>query len=210
MSRRTLEIIANLNGRIVLVPATSRSIEQYRRIKVFQEYAPVYAIVSGGGVILQNGEIDGAWDGRRKNVVDSTRGEFERVFRLLQNDVRVERTKIIDDAFIFAKSASAQRVIDSLKRDAISFSILRHNEKIYVLPPGIDKGAALAEVKRRLVPSCVAAAGDSVLDIPLLNGADYALVPSREIAAKIKAPHILVNPETADFSVFVMEFAARL
>ncbi|MDR1126540.1 MAG: HAD-IIB family hydrolase [Treponema sp.] len=207
---RTLEIIANLNNRVMLIPATSRSLEQYRRIKIFHERTPAYAIVSGGGIILRDGEIDGEWDLYRKNIIDSAWNEFERLFHLLQNDARVERTKIIDDSFIFAKSASAPSVINDLKRNAVSFNILRHKKKIYVLPQGIDKGVALDEVRRRLRADCVIAAGDSDIDIPLLNRADYALTPSQELALKINAPHILVKPETVDFSVFVMEFAASL
>ncbi|MDR1215484.1 MAG: HAD-IIB family hydrolase, partial [Treponema sp.] len=206
--RRTLEIIAKLNNRIMLIPATSRSLEQYRRIKIFHERVPAYAIVSGGGIILRDGEIDGEWDVYRKNIVDSVRSEFERLFRLLQNDARVERTKIIDDSFIFAKSVSAQSVINDLKYNAVSFNILRHKKKIYVLPTGIDKGAALDEVRRRLGADCIVGAGDSDIDIPLLNRADYALTPSQELVLKINAPHILIKPETVDLSVFGMEFAA--
>jgi HAD superfamily hydrolase (TIGR01484 family) len=208
MPRQTLEMIANLNSRIALIPVTSRSIEQYRRIKVFHEYAPAYAIVSGGGVILQGDKIDEEWDMYRKNIVNSARGELERLFRLLQDDIRVEKSKIIDEAFIFAKSASAQRVIDDLKYNTVSLDMLYHNEKIYVLPTGINKGVALAEVKMRLNADCVIAAGDSIPDIALLNEADYALAPSRELAARVNAPHILIKPETADFSVFIMKFAA--
>ncbi|MDR0644915.1 MAG: HAD hydrolase family protein [Treponema sp.] len=215
MSARALELIANLDDRVVLVPATSRSIEQYRRVNISHERAPLYAVVSGGGVILRDNKIDEEWDVYRKSVIDAVQGEFERLFRVLQDDVRVEKVKIIDDSFIFAKSASAQGVIDDLEYGE-AFSVLRHNEKIYVLPQGIDKGTAITEVASRLDADCIIAAGDSDLDVPLLNEADYALAPSRELAAKIaaksaertKSPCVLIKPETADFSAFIMKFAA--
>jgi hydroxymethylpyrimidine pyrophosphatase-like HAD family hydrolase len=207
---QTLEIIANLDRGLFLVPATSRSIEQYKRIKLFHENLPAYAVVSGGGVILKDGEIDRKWELYRKNAVDSVRDEVERLLRLLQDDPRVSRVEIIDSSFIFAKSLVAPRVVDGMKLSAVSCGVLSRNEKVYILPPGIDKGSALAEVRRRLSAACVVAAGDSDLDVPLLNQADYALVPSHELAEKVSAPNVLVKPETVDFSVFIMEFAAGL
>jgi hydroxymethylpyrimidine pyrophosphatase-like HAD family hydrolase len=195
---------------VSLVPATSRSIEQYRRIRLFHTRPPAYAIAANGGVILKDGEIDGEWELRRKSAFDSVRGELERLFRFLQSDARVKRAEVVDGSFVFAKSAAAQSLVDDLRRNAISCGVLRLNEKVYVLPPDIDKGTAIAEVRRRLNAVCLAAAGDSDLDLPLLNGADYALVPSRELAEKVVAQNVLVKPETADFSIFIMEFAARL
>ena len=45
------------------IPVTTRTIEQFQRISLFQdEIIPEYAITSNGGNILHNGKQDGTWN----------------------------------------------------------------------------------------------------------------------------------------------------
>ena len=49
--------------------------------------------------------------------------------------------------------------------------------KVYFFPPGIDKGTALRRAVERFGPERVIAAGDSVIDVPMLRQADLVLIP---------------------------------
>lgn len=55
--------------------------------------------------------------------------------------------------------------------------------KVYFFPPGIDKGTALRRAVERFGPERVIAAGDSVIDVPMLRQADLALIPDAGAAA---------------------------
>mgnify|MGYP002626832092 CR=1 FL=1 len=52
-------------------------------------------------------------------------------------------------------------------------------QKIYLFPPKLNKGEALLQLKKLFNPDKVFCAGDSVIDVPMLNLADVAYSPSK-------------------------------
>jgi hydroxymethylpyrimidine pyrophosphatase-like HAD family hydrolase len=97
ISRKALAMLESLDKRIALVPVTARSIEEYRRIRIFERIVPPYAITSMGGVILKNGEIDKDWRGSREKTADPLKEKIERLYNKLKTNVHVSLMKIIDD-----------------------------------------------------------------------------------------------------------------
>src|SRR5690348_3965768 len=59
MSAYALERLQSLPQDIVFMPVTTRTVEQYRRIHIFQnECIPKYAVTSNGGNIIVDGQVD--------------------------------------------------------------------------------------------------------------------------------------------------------
>ena len=55
--------------------------------------------------------------------------------------------------------------------------------KLYFFPPGLSKGDALVRLRERFAPARVLCAGDSGIDVPMLEQADVAIVPKRGMVA---------------------------
>jgi hypothetical protein len=46
----TLENLKSLMDKVIFIPATTRTMEQYRRIKIFRDIVPKYAVVTMAAV----------------------------------------------------------------------------------------------------------------------------------------------------------------
>ena len=95
----------------------------------------------------------------------------------------------------------------ALYRGQTPLTVEPSGRKLYFLPPGLDKGAALERARRRFRPSLVISAGDSTLDLPMLQRADLALVPDASLALQVQGPEVRVCPKGRRFSEFVLETA---
>jgi hydroxymethylpyrimidine pyrophosphatase-like HAD family hydrolase len=225
MTARAREALADFQRYGALVPVTARSVEQYRRVRVFREFPPRYAIAAMGAVLLENDRIDEAWKARTRRIVRARRTALEAAADTLRRTKCVARTRFVDEAFLFARAdtgEAAAAVARALResRDAADFTIFHYHQKIYMVPLGIDKGTAVAEVRARLSSKGAVAligAGDSEPDISFLKIADAALVPTADFAKRLAEstsgaavpPEIIVRPPDADFASFIFNCALR-
>jgi Cof subfamily protein (haloacid dehalogenase superfamily) len=117
-----------------------------------------------GRLSLESEEKDGVPHTEVDDIVDFVRAHDEAPFKLL----------CIDESKDF--SALAARFEEVLESDCT----LVNSEPTYleVLPPGVNKGAMLAEVDRHygIPPERVAAFGDEMNDVELLKAAGHAVV----------------------------------
>jgi len=81
--------------------------------------------------------------------------------------------------------------------------------KVYFFPPGIDKGTALRRAVERFGPERVIAAGDSVIDVPMLRQADLALIPDAELLPRLPRERTRVCGRDCRFPDFVLENVLR-
>jgi hydroxymethylpyrimidine pyrophosphatase-like HAD family hydrolase len=203
MSPKAYERLQRLD--ICVTPLTARSIMQYQRIHLFRKAGTRYAICSMGGVLLKDDEIDTQWRAETKAVVREQRFAMDELFSLLLADDRVPLVKWVDGVFIFAKSKSALSIAQRAPRGQLS--LIGCGEKLYILPAAINKGFALQKLKKLVRPEKTICAGDSVLDIPMLNLADIAIVPNETLAAQVSAKQVIVLPAGANFAEFILELA---
>ena len=77
--------------------------------------------------------------------------------------------------------------------------------KVYFFPPGIDKGTALRRAVERFGPERVIAAGDSVIDVPMLRQADLALIPDAELLPRLPRERTRVCGRDCRFPDFVLK-----
>ncbi|MFZ5642851.1 MAG: hypothetical protein ACOY46_04575 [Bacillota bacterium] len=187
MTERSAVLLKDVAYRAIFVPCTTRTIEQYRRIHFFQDVVtPGYAVVSNGANLLVDGLID--------------TGYREKIFQLLSNDcmagedILKEYNKLAsslwaqpirnaDGAFhycIIDRDKAPLRELDDFSRWANDqkWEVSIQGRKLYLVPRVINKWSAIKRVVEMTGAEGVFGAGDSLLDLSLIKGADCAIAPA--------------------------------
>lgn len=174
-----------------IIPVTTRSIEQYRRIEFGKfGFEPEYALCGNGGALLVNGILDKPWAEWSSKIVRDCENELERCRALLERDAhRTFEVRFVDGLFLFTKSSAPLDTLEFLGESELCESFFT-GEKVYVVPKKLNKGAAVTRLARQLGATEFAAAGDSLMDISMLNAAQTAYftedLPEDMITAPIK------------------------
>jgi len=178
---RTLEA---LSAAAAFVPATTRTPEQYRRVHLLEK-PPAYAICANGGRLLVDGEDDPAWaEAVRARVADGCAPLADVQHHLAQsNGDFVLKQRTASDLFAYTvvdRSALPPRWVEDLTAWCAErgWRTSLQGRKVYCLPACLTKAAAAEEVARRVGASTALAAGDSLLDIELLEAADLSIRPA--------------------------------
>ncbi len=184
-TRETPDLLPQVVQRVHLLPITTRSIEQYQRIQWPDGTAPRIALTANGAVLLRDGQMDRAW--------------------------YATSVRCVEGVYVYAAYPdipAAERVA----RDWCGGSALQavvSGRKVYFFPPGIDKGTALRRAVERFGPERVIAAGDSVIDVPMLRQADLALIPDAELLPRLPRERTRVCGRDCRFPDFVLENVLR-
>ena len=162
---------------------TTRSIEQYRRIRFPEGFSPEYALTDNGGTLLVNGVPDPDWARRTMRLVQESSRGLERCRSVMEQDPgRNFEIRMVDGMFLFTKSTEPESMLRRLNEvSGAEVSCFATGAKVYALPAGLCKGAAVNRfagmLKERRGFSRIVCAGDSAMDIPMLNAADRAVLP---------------------------------
>jgi hypothetical protein len=186
MTKPAQALLRRLTEIMRFVPVTTRIPAQYNRIfGIKDELKPPYAIVSNGGTVLINGEVDQEWQQMVRAAVKdgcATHHEIGDLFTRIASPDWMKSTDLCDDLFysiVVDRDRLPIDVLEKLRGDlaGLGWSYSLQGRKIYLVPEHVSKGAAIEYVKARLSSTYVYAAGDSLLDESLLLAADYAISP---------------------------------
>lgn len=184
LTERAAALLAELGRRARFVPATTRTVEQYRRVNL-PGPQPTYAICANGGQLLVDGEPDRDWRREITARIAADAAPLDEVVSRLALSADPEWTRkrrVADEQFAYL-------VVD---RDRLpagwlpeltgwcaerGWRISLQGRKVYAVPRPLTKSAALAEAVRRSGAGTVLAAGDSLLDADLLLAADAGWRP---------------------------------
>lgn len=195
---------------LLLVPVTTRSTEQYRRIRL-PGGEPEWALCCNGGVLLHRGKADEDWRRETERSIAPALGALSRGIELLNRDPDVlNGARLVEGLFVFAKSARPEETLLRLRAafEGEAVVIDASGQKVYLLPQALSKGAGLLRLKRRLRPERVVAAGDSLLDLSMLRLAEIAVYPSAPPLVEVLAGHPGGRPYAGEATGFGA-FAAR-
>ena len=179
MSNKVIEALLSLNtnNNVMIVPVTTRSIEEYNRIKL--PINPEYTILSCGGTILKNGETIKEYEEYINSNIK--RIEMMSLAMDLEDLKSVNRdSKFIDNKYVFTKTDNPEYFdleIEALNYKYPNFIITRQKFKVYAVPSCFNKGVALRWLQNYLGINKIVASGDSELDLPMLAIANYAVIP---------------------------------
>ncbi|MBR2733712.1 MAG: HAD family phosphatase [Selenomonadaceae bacterium] len=166
-----LQLLKQLAAQVPFVPITTRSIEQYRRIFWANNFRPRYAVVANGAYILDGDRQENFL----RDAVLPYADELETLREKFSTDERFNICRIVDGSFLFL------RCRDELDADEIFFDtslMAQHTgKKIYLFPPALNKGNALRRLAEKFSATKIFAAGDSSIDLPMLELADVAFAP---------------------------------
>ncbi|GAA2159942.1 HAD family hydrolase [Actinomadura napierensis] len=184
MTETAAQALEALAASTVFVPTTTRTPEQYRRIHLLEK-TPAYAICANGGHLLVDGEDDPAWlSAVRARIADGCAP---------LDEIRDHLTAVGGEFVLKRRTASdlfAYTVVDRAAlppawvTDLTGWCAERgwrtslQGRKVYCLPACLTKAAAAAEVARRTGAATMLAAGDSLLDVELLEAAHRSIRPA--------------------------------
>lgn len=179
LTERTYELLRELKRHMLIVPTSTRTVEQYSRIHLGIG-AFRYALTCNGGVLLLDGCKDERWYRESLELAGDSRDVMDEALRVLEHDARRSfELRFIEELFVFTKCEQPEAVAADLKKrlDMRSVDVLLNGAKLYVIPKYLSKGMALKRLKSRLKDSFFLAAGDSAFDISMLREADVGFAP---------------------------------
>lgn len=191
MSTKAAELLEALAKYATVVPATTRTIEQFLRVQL-PGRPWRYAVTSNGANILVDGVPDPRWNENARNTM---RGGGVPITEVLE-EIRartdpswVQSSRIADDVFHYLV-VDLDRLPPSFLPEwsrwcgARGWSASQQGRKIYTMPAAINKATAIDEVHRRLVAdgdlhidAPIFAAGDGALDADMLAAANRGIRP---------------------------------
>ncbi|GFN31542.1 HAD family hydrolase [Paenibacillus xylaniclasticus] len=187
MSAAQMRVLKELSSQLLFVPVTTRTIEQYRRIEVFQQHiVPEYAITSNGGNILIGGEPDVSWkrlvENRLRESACSPK-EARRLFAPVVHSDWVLDERLCDELFFVYLMDRDRMPVEAIKERAeklaaLGWELSVQGRKVYIVPSAVNKRDAAAYIRHRYPEAGLIASGDSLLDRSLLESADYAIAPA--------------------------------
>lgn len=198
---RTSELLKKIyiSDNITLLPVTTRSIEQYSRIK-WENY-PEFALVTNGTITLKNGVIFTRED------VSEYYPEIQNLFDKIKNIPDFLKVKIVDGMYLFAYCTENADVKTCAERCSglTSLNTQYSGRKIYFFPPAANKGTAVKKFAENFGFDFIISAGDSSIDCPMLEIADISIVPDKNISKDISTSDLRICPENTSFSEFILE-----
>lgn len=199
MTETAAGLLAELAGGSVFVPTTTRTREQYGRIRL-PGPAPRFAICANGGHLLVDGESDPDWQASVRARLAAASAPLEEVRAHLvrtADPAWLLKERVAEDLFAYLVVERALLPGAYVKELAAwaeerGWTVSLQGRKIYAVPKPLTKSAAVAEIARRTGASEVLGAGDSLLDADLLLAADLAWRPGHgELADEgWTAPHV--------------------
>lgn len=184
MTSDTAASLRELGQIAVFVPVTTRTREQLARVSL-PGPASQYAIAANGGFLLVDGRECPDWTARVTAVLAATGAPLEVVWHHLRSVCLPEFTRKVREADgLFCYAVIERRLLPAgfvPELDAWAaergWVLSLQGSKLYLVPRALTKGAAVSEVARRVGASVILAAGDSLLDAEMLEGADLGIHP---------------------------------
>lgn len=180
--------LKSLMEQLIFIPATTRTLEQYKRIQIFRDrMIPEYAVVNHGASILINGETDVCWQKHVRNNINQQCEGIKKVKENFQSEIGddswVLDIREVEDLFFYCIIECERAPHNELETfmthmDSLNWKSCLHGRKLYFMPKTIHKGNAVEYIRNLLPDHKIVASGDSLMDLELLKMADYSIVPA--------------------------------
>lgn len=198
MTQRSLDLLREIALKSIFIPITTRTVEQYLRIHLFDDSSlNKYAVTTNGGNILVHREIDLEW----QSIVDEKLKNCEEISKVIEVHEKMVESKFIlkhrvaDDKFFY-------NVVDTDKFDSSSFiefdeylkkvgwTRYSQGRKIYFIPDVLTKRDALVYLMEKEDIDKSIVSGDSLLDLSMLEVASQGIIPIHGDLVKLLSSEI--------------------
>lgn len=186
MSLKSIKHLKEILKDKKFIPTTTRSIEQFKRIK-FQEHDINFewSIVSNGGNILYKGEIVKEWTQILNSKLKEC-GNLEYIMETFKEKYKnidgINKVRDVDDVFFYIvvdKDIFDESNIKGFEEFLLRFKwkVYVNGRKIYFLPEVLTKEAAIEFLSNYLNEKKFGVIGDSIMDLNMLRVAHKAYIP---------------------------------
>lgn len=176
-----------------IVPVTTRIDTQFKRITCMNELNIKEAIVGNGGMLLLNGNEDEEWSAKTLDIASKQISSLDKIEAKLRNDYPLAVIYRPTPYMLYLRRDSQSDIFNRLEDYAkeMDLTFQQAHRKLYLFCKGIDKGKAVERYKKRRGVNIDVAAGDDIMDIPMLNLARFAFA-SEKIAPYVKNENLFV------------------
>ena len=163
-----------------LLPVTTRTPEQYDRVGL---RTPL-ALCANGAVLLRDGGPDPVWADWTRAVCARSAPVEEVAGRVGVDAPWVRSWRVAAGVFVYVVAHRREDLpaawLDGLRPwlTERGWSLSVQGRKVYAVPLGLTKAAAVQRLRVELWDPVLLAAGDAVLDAELLEAADAAVRPA--------------------------------
>lgn len=194
LTEAAAQAVREMNSQALLVPVTTRTPAQYRRIRLPGPTPPV-ALCANGAVLLLGGREDPVHADRvRQGMAGLLASPTQVAARITADHGHVlgnARVHVADGWFTYVVFDSVEEVrrhqhLVGRVAEQVGWSFSVQGRKCYLVPPMLSKGRAVALVAERLGWDRFVAAGDALLDLDMLHRAAEAIVPAH---SEMLEPH---------------------
>ncbi|MFD1929841.1 hypothetical protein ACFSFY_17530 [Sporosarcina siberiensis] len=203
MTEKAIVLLQELSEKMMFVPVTTRTVEQYNRISLFKdEIRPTYAVVCNGGIVLEDGQIDLNWQEYIRKKVSKSKisvTDIKRKIEKTSDSTWLESIRVVDLFFIciiIKPDFTPLHILDEYSKWAeendLLFSI--QGRRVYFIPSFINKWDAVQYIAEKEDKKTVFAAGDSLLDVDMVEKSTFGLIP-RHGSAAAKHAHLGLTQE---------------
>ncbi|WP_051525176.1 hypothetical protein [Exiguobacterium artemiae] len=182
-----LKDLMEFSEKNLFIPVTTRTVDQYKRISLFQEkIKPKFAIVANGAVLLIDGKRSQEWD----EIILAEHHNYKKKKKELIQFIlfNIEKKCIINlkeaEEYFLYLILNVEYINDdkitkvSKWAENKEWIVSQQGRKIYFIPRYINKRAPLQYLKEKQnICGEIFASGDSILDYPLIKYADFSIVP---------------------------------
>lgn len=208
MTAQSYCLLKEVSEKVLFVPTTTRTIEQYERINLGIGIPP-YALICNGGVLLVEGREDAGWYHESLSMISGCRKELQAAQEMLFADQdRCFEVRNIRELFLFTKSEKPECSVAALKKslDLTLVDVFCNGVKVYVVPKELGKGNAVKRFRKRVSAEKVFAAGDSEFDVSMLKEADAAVAPAGLADRFEDLASMVIAKEEVIFSDYLLEY----
>lgn len=198
MTTKSLEYLRELSSKLLFVPVTTRSIQQFQRVS-FHEVAHEYAVTTNGANIFYQGQLLSDWNRKMTKKVKESSVSLKELVALMNKQFYLkDDLRIMDDLFVyyFFREKATRQFLNELTvfLAEVGWRVSFQGRKLYVVPTAVSKGKAVKFIQERENAKNLIGAGDSLLDDEFLKFCDASFILGHgELAG--------IHPQTENYSV---------
>lgn len=205
LTNRSIELMKEIDKLGYFIPVTTRSKDDFLRLFPIGEFEPQNAVLANGGVVYVDGVLDGEWSKKiltKIGVINVSLAKAEGLIDQFFPKEIVTKKKVDHGLFwrvvindqSFIPNIEAE-IADSLNK--IDYSFFNTGNKCYLIHNAISKWEALKYVAERLGEKEIIAAGDSLMDLEMVQKANIGITPLHgEIVEKKREKDLIVTEKS--------------
>lgn len=179
-----------------VVPVTTRTMPQFERLRGAAEALNWrHALICNGAILLDGFNEDKKWRAESERMAEPFCSDLVRLRKFMAGKLGSEAVISFEPFLIYARTGRAGEMCGLLASMCVPsrINIFHDSRKVYCFPSILNKGKAVLRYAEKYGHAKFIAAGDSELDVPMLNASAIGLCPQAMASA--------LNTEAAIYSL---------